>query len=234
MSIAGETIDYGPCAFMDTFHPQKVFSSIDEHGRYAWDKQPGIALWNLTRFAECLLPLLAEDQDQAVEIARTELSGFMPAFERHFEDAMRAKLGITEARPHDGDFIARILTHMMNGEADFTLFFRRLTQLAAGASETPLKKLFNDDAIADALLAEWRERTGTAPGIAAMQAANPVRIARNHRVEEAIAAANAGDLAVFQRLVAALQDPFAEDPALEDLELAPLPDEVVARTFCGT
>ena len=236
MSVAGETIDYGPCAFIDVFHPQKVFSSIDQFGRYAWDKQPAMALWNLTRLAESLLPLLHEQRDTAIALATAELERFMPDFERHFEAGMAAKFGL--ARPHEGDgtFIARMFTHLMTGQVDFTLFFRRLTQVAEGKPENALVKLFSEVGEAKAALALWRERVALTGSVdmATMRLANPVVIARNHRVEEAIRAADQGDLAPFHRLTAALQKPFVPDPAFEDLELAPQPDEIVVRTFCGT
>ena len=236
MQVAGETIDFGPCAFMDVFHPQKVFSSIDEYGRYAWDKQPTIALWNLTRLAESLLSLFDENQDKAVEKATTELALFMPAFEKNFEKALLAKLGVTLPHKNDGAFIAQSFTHMMQGEADFTLFFRHLTQLAAGGPEKPFRKVMKDDAIADAFLSHWRGRLGVQgkPDVEAMQKANPIRIARNHRIEEAIQAAYAGDIAAALRLVEAVQNPFEERPDLEDLELPPREEEEVRQTFCGT
>ncbi len=236
MSVAGETIDYGPCAFMDVFHPQKVFSSIDQFGRYAWDKQPAMALWNLTRLAESLLPLLHKERDTAIALATSELERFMPEFERHFESGIRAKFGLASAHDSDGAFIASMLTHLMTGAVDFTLFFRRLTQVAEGKPELALVKLFNEEAAAVALLAHWRERvalTGTVD-VVAMRLANPVVIARNHRVEKAIQTADQDNLRPFQRLVAAVQNPYVADASFEDLELAPQPDEIVARTFCGT
>lgn len=222
MQVAGETIDFGPCAFMDRFHPQKVFSSIDQFGRYAWDKQPGIALWNLTRLAESLLPLLAEGQEAAIDIAKEELAAFMPAFEQHFEEGMRAKLGWRGADSDDGERIAGIFRMMMERGEDFTLFFRRLTRVAAGQDPE------------DVELAPWRERAGANPDVTAMKAANPVYIARNHRVEEALAAANAGDLAPTHRLLKVLARPFTESDGDADLEAPPTPEEEVAQTFCGT
>jgi uncharacterized protein YdiU (UPF0061 family) len=234
MQVAGETIDFGPCAFMDRFHPQKVFSSIDQFGRYAWDKQPTIALWNLTRLAESLLGLLHDDQDKAVELAREELGRFMPAFEVHFENLFRAKLGWPGVQDEDGEAIAVMFRHMMQGGADFTVFFRRLTEVAAGADEAVMTSVFASPEDAAAMLTHWRKRAGSAPDIAAMRAANPIRIARNHRVEEAIQAANGGDLSKAKRLVAALQSPFTEDPAFADLESPPSDGEEVRQTFCGT
>jgi uncharacterized protein YdiU (UPF0061 family) len=234
MQVAGETIDFGPCAFMDRFHPQKVFSSIDRNGRYAWDRQPGIALWNLTRLAESLLSLLAGTQDEAIAIAQEELAHFMPAFEQHFEEIMRAKLGWRGADSADGERIATIFRHMMQGGADFTLFFRRLTQVAGGADSTIMSPLFTTPEEAAACLAAWRERAGETPDVAAMRRANPVYIARNHRVEQALAAASAGDLAPTDRLLNVLATPFTEQPGCTDLEAPPAAEEEVRQTFCGT
>lgn len=233
MQVAGETIDFGPCAFMDTFHPQKVFSSIDQFGRYAWDKQPTIALWNLTRLAECLLPLLADDKDAAVAVAQEELALFMPAFERHFEDGMRAKLGWRGTDSADGERIAGIFRMMMQANADFTLFFRVLTQIADGADAEAMTAVMAPGE-ATALLAAWRERAGPAPDVAAMQGVNPVYIARNHRVEEALAAATAGDLAPTHRLLKVLAAPFTEASDAAALEAPPSQEEEVRQTFCGT
>ncbi len=234
MQVAGETIDFGPCAFMDRFHPQKVFSSIDQYGRYAWDKQPTIALWNLTRLAESLLSLLDDELDQAIEIAKDELARFMPAFEQHFENGMRAKLGWRGVEDSDGEAIATLFTHMMKGGADFTVFFRRLSQVAAGADESIMAGVFSAPDDAAAVLAHWRARAGNTPDVAAMQKANPIRIARNHRVEEAIRAANTGDFSIAKRLIAAVQSPFTDEPAFADLEAPPTEGEEVRQTFCGT
>lgn len=233
MQVAGETIDFGPCAFMDRFHPQKVFSSIDQNGRYAWDKQPTMARWNLTRLAESLLPLLDDNQDNAVAMAQAELAAFMPAFERHFENGMRAKLGWRGVQEGDSEAIATLFTHMMSGGADFTVFFRRLTQIAAGADDALLASVVTADE-ASATLAHWRQRAGDTPDIAAMQRTNPIRIARNHRIEEAILAGNAGDLSKAKRLVAAVQAPFSEGQDYADLEAPPSDEEEVRQTFCGT
>lgn len=233
MQVAGETIDFGPCAFMDRFHPQKVFSSIDQFGRYAWDKQPAIAVWNLARLAESLLSLLAEEQDQAVAMAQEELALFMPAFEQHFEEGMRAKLGWRGASGDDGERIATILRLMMKGGVDFTLFFRRLTQVAGGGDDSLLDPLFATADEAAACLATWRDREAT-PDVAAMQSANPVFIARNHRVEAALAAATSGDLAPAHRLLKVLAAPFSEAADCADLEAPPSDEEEVRQTFCGT
>jgi serine/tyrosine/threonine adenylyltransferase len=220
MSISGETIDYGPCAFMDVFHPQKVFSSIDEYGRYAWDQQPAIGLWNLTRFAESLLSLLAEDQDKAVECARAALEKFYPQFEHAFELGMLRKLGISNHHPEDGAFIADMLRILMDEKHDYTLFFRELTR---GNSTS---------ANADAL---WKKRLdGAAPAIETMRKANPIYIARNHHVEAALKEAETGNMTRFETMVSLLKTPFTEQPNMAGFEAAPLPDEEVTQTFCGT
>ena len=225
MQIAGETIDYGPCAFMDGFDPQKVFSSIDENGRYAYDKQPMIALWNLTRLAECLLPLLDDDKAAAIKIAETELQKFMPQFEAAFEQRMLAKLGIDDVS--QPTFIAVTLQHMANARADFTQFFTSLTR---GEN---MEQFFISNLAHDAWHAQWTSLKA-ANATALMRAHNPVYIARNHRVAEALAAAEQGDLALFNRLLRAIQTPFTAQDDLKDLEAAPLPQEEVLQTFCGT
>ncbi len=225
MQIAGETIDYGPCAFMDGFDPQKVFSSIDENGRYAYDKQPAIALWNLTRLAECLLPLFENDRGAAIHIAEAELHKFMPQFEKVFEQRMLAKLGIDDLS--QASFITATLQHMANSRADFTLFFTALTR------GDGMQQFFMSERVHDEWQAQWQSlRSGDA--VMLMKANNPVYIARNHRVAEALAAAEGGNLVMLQRLLRALQTPFTAQDDLSDLEAAPLPQEEVLQTFCGT
>ncbi len=220
MAISGETIDFGPCAFMDTFHPQKVFSSIDAQGRYAWDQQAGIGLWNLTRFAESLLSLLADDTDQAVEIAKAELALFNPQFELAFETGMLRKLGISDRREDDAEFIAQMLRILMDEKIDYTLFFRELTR---GVSLS---------AVADTL---WRQRlNGSNPDLAVMRTSNPVYIARNHQVETALLEAEQGNIVRFDTLVSLLKTPFTQRENMAGFEAGPLPDEEVTQTFCGT
>jgi serine/tyrosine/threonine adenylyltransferase len=220
MAISGETIDFGPCAFMDVFHPQKVFSSIDEYGRYAWDQQPGIGLWNLTRFAESLLGQLHENRDEAVEIAKAELSRFYPLFEAAFETGMLAKLGIGQREPDDGAFIADLLRVLMDEKRDWTLFFRDITK---------------GQVVSEAADAVWRKRLGgAAPDVALMQASNPVYIARNHQVEASLTEAEAGNMMRFETLIGLLRTPFTEQENMSGFEAAPLPDEEVTQTFCGT
>jgi serine/tyrosine/threonine adenylyltransferase len=235
MAISGETIDYGPCAFMDVFHPKKVFSSIDQFGRYAWDQQPEIALWNLTRFAECLLPLIDDDKDKSIAIARAELEGFNPQFEAAFESGMLSKFGITTRSDTDGEFIATMLRHMMDGEADFTLVFLHLTKIADGQSSSQLESLFSGTETAQAFLKSWHTRLdGAAANIASMRNANPIYIARNHQVEAALQEAEQGNMTRFDTLCALLRSPFTEHLTGVGFELPPLPDEEVSQTFCGT
>jgi serine/tyrosine/threonine adenylyltransferase len=217
MAISGETIDFGPCAFIDQFHPQKVFSSIDQFGRYAWDQQPTIAHWNLTRFAECLLTLLHEDKDEAVKMATAELQRFVPQFEEAFETGMLTKLGISERREGDDAFIARMLTVLMDEKLDFTLFFRELTR---GVS------------LSEKATATWRERCPS-PDYELMKKSNPIYIARNHQVEAALLEAETGNKARFDQLCMLLKHPFTEQ-AMPLFEAAPAPDEEVQQTFCGT
>jgi serine/tyrosine/threonine adenylyltransferase len=220
MAISGETIDFGPCAFLDVFHPRKVFSSIDATGRYAWDQQPGIAHWNLTRFAESLLTLLDDDSDVAVFIAKEELARFNPQFEVAFEMGMLAKLGIPTRLPADGDFIAHILRVLMDEKLDFTLFFRNLSRgKVISAQATAL----------------WRDRLGgVEPDIELMQSHNPIYIPRNHQVEAALREAEDGNTVRLHALVSLLKTPFTEQPNMVEFEAPPLPDEEVTQTFCGT
>ena len=230
MQIAGETIDYGPCAFMDGFDPHKVFSSIDENGRYAFDKQPVIGLWNLTRLAECLLPLLADERDSAIKIAETSLQRFMPQFEKEFERRMLAKLGISDLT-HAG-FITKTLQQMANVRADFTRFFTALTRRVAGR-EVDLAGFFIPELTMREWLDEWDGLRGP-DTLSLMQACNPVYIARNHRVEAALTAAGEGNFLLLHELLIAVQKPFEERVELAALEAAPGAQEEVLQTFCGT
>ena len=225
MSVCGETIDYGPCAFIDAFHPQKVFSSIDERGRYAWDKQPTVALWNLTRLAEALLPLFDADRAVAVTLAEEALRKFLPAFESAFEAGMMRKLGSTAPQASDGEFIAATLMAMTDEQADFTNFFVALTDQA------PLQSFFKDEAVHLAWLEKWRARVPL-PDYAVMRASNPRYIARNHRVEQALEAARNGDISLVAKLVEIVALPFEKHDA--DYTNPPLVDEEVHATFCGT
>jgi len=234
-TISGETIDYGPCAFMDTFHPDCVFSSIDVNGRYSWGNQPNIGHWNLTRLAETLLPLLDDDQDKATEIAEALLSGYSDDFSQHYMSRFRAKFALSASAPDS--IIQDGLTLLADQQVDFTLFFRHLTQVAAGncdGSKKSLAALFTEADSFETWFAQWRLEADPAEHLAAMQTANPIIIPRNHRVEQAIQSANAGDLAPFHRLTKALKTPYAEQDEFTDLEQAPKPEEIVHETFCGT
>lgn len=227
MTVSGETIDYGPCAFMDAYHPKKVFSSIDAQGRYAYANQPQIALWNLAQLASSLLPLVGEGE-AAVEEASAVLDGFIPAYQDAWLRRMGAKIGLAAAQPEDRALIESLLGRMASEGADFTRTFR-------GLSTGRARDEFTDPMAFDTWEPEWRARLAReADPAAVMAAANPVRIARNHRVEQAIAAAVAGDLGPFHALNAALASPFDPAPELAAFEAAPWPEEVVRRTFCGT
>ncbi|MDH4442433.1 MAG: YdiU family protein [Rhizobium sp.] len=239
MAVSGETIDFGPCAFLDEYDPRKVFSSIDQRGRYAYSNQPGIAQWNIARLAECLLPLMDPDEDRAVEAANGVLKDFGEVFQAEWLTLFGQKLGLSgEASEGDRALISDLLELMHKGEADFTLTFRALGKLAGGADAAPFVALFSSRNGLDDWLARWRARIseGRAPSEvqAAMKMVNPALIARNHRIEEAIAAAVYGDFSFFHRLVDALATPYVEDPETGYLRVPPAPDERVTRTFCGT
>ena len=240
MSIAGETIDYGPCAFMDTYHPATVYSSIDENGRYAFGNQPRIAQWNLARLAETLLPLLAADQDEAVKHAQTSIEGFGAEFEQAYVSGLRRKIGLFHSRPDDTALIQDLLERMAENGADFTLTFRRLSDAAARSeAHEGMRALFKDASAYDGWAAKWRARCAEEGGDAntrrnAMRAVNPRFIPRNHLVEEAIAAAVKGDYAPFETLVAVLSAPLDDQPGFERYADPPRPEEIVHQTFCGT
>jgi uncharacterized protein YdiU (UPF0061 family) len=227
MAVSGETIDYGPCAFMDGYHPRAVFSSIDQQGRYAYANQPQIALWNLAQFASCLLPLMG-DAAKAVEEATAALEVFKTTYQAEWLAVFGAKIGLASATTEDLDLIEGLLALMAGQTADFTRVFRGLVDGTA-------RDEFADRDAFDRWHSDWAARTATEPDPKGVMArANPVRIPRNHRIEQAIAAAVQGDLAPFHRLTAALVRPFSDDAEFADLTRAPLEDERVRRTFCGT
>jgi serine/tyrosine/threonine adenylyltransferase len=238
MAISGETIDYGPCAFMDRFDPATVFSSIDHGGRYAYGNQPHIATWNLARLAEALLPPFADDTDAAVAAATDTLTTFPERFQRHWSVGMRAKLGLTEADEITAALIDELLTLLHEQAVDYTSSFRALSALLRG-DEAPARALFGASAAFDTWTARWREQLaheGSDPHdvAAAMDRVNPVYIPRNHIVEDALAAATAGDLEPFQRLVDVLARPFDERAGLESYAAPAPPSREPYRTFCGT
>jgi uncharacterized protein YdiU (UPF0061 family) len=239
-SISGETIDYGPCAFMDAYHPGTVFSSIDHQGRYAYGNQPRIAGWNLARLAEALLPLLAENEDEAIVVAQATLDGFAPRFSQAHAAAFRAKIGLTTTREGDDALVEGLLSAMASGAADFTLTFRGLAAAVTDpAKDADVRALFREGEAFDAWANAWRLRLAYEPGDSAsrgsiMRAVNPAYIPRNHRVEEAIQSAIRGDFGPFEALVEVLARPFDEQPGREAYAAAPQPEERVLRTFCGT
>jgi serine/tyrosine/threonine adenylyltransferase len=241
MSISGETIDYGPCAFMDEYHPLTVFSSIDQGGRYAYGNQPGIAQWNLARLAEAILPLLADDAERAVGLAQGALSSFPEHFEPRFHAGLLRKLGLVSEREGDVALARDLLSVMAANQADFTLSFRLLGEVAADpAAEADFGALFADPSAVDGWLERWRQRLSEEPqeGHArrsAMHAVNPIYIPRNHRVQAIITAAiERQDYAPFEELLTVLSRPFDERPEYADYALPPQPEERVRETFCGT
>jgi uncharacterized protein YdiU (UPF0061 family) len=241
MSVAGDTIDYGPCAFMDTYHPGTVYSSIDHGGRYAYGNQPGIAHWNLACLAQCLLPLIDPEEEKALEIAQDVINSFPDRYRAAHTRIFAAKLGLSTVREGDADLIDGLLTAMEEGEADFTLTFRRLSDLAhEGGDDGPVRSLFAAPGAFDAWAADWRTRIAADSGDdaarqMAMRSVNPAYIPRNHLVEAALdAAVDAGDLEPLQDLRAVLQTPFADQPGQERYAQPPKPEEEVRATFCGT
>ncbi len=238
MTISGETIDYGPCAFMDDYDPATVLSSIDHYGRYAYANQPHIAIWNLARFAETLLPLIDEDHEKAVARAEEALAPFSGRFEAAFRAGIRRKLGL--AADHDGDIaLARdLLDTMARNSADFTLTFRAL----AGEAEGPgtARRLFAEPLEFDVWAERWRarlsqEETDPQTRRRLMLSANPAYIPRNHRVEAAIRAATEDeDFGPFEELLTVLERPFEEQPGMDKYAEPPAPEERVTQTFCGT
>jgi uncharacterized protein YdiU (UPF0061 family) len=241
-SIGGETIDYGPCAFMDDYHPETVYSSIDRMGRYAFGRQPSIAHWNLQSLAQTLLPLFADEETDAVARATAVLERFQPHFETTYLNGMRRKLGLTEMRADDRSLADTLLEHMAASGADFTLTFRELPDALddTPAAPAPVRRRFADPSAFDDWVARWRQRLATEPGSMAarrtrMREANPAYIPRNHLVEEVIVAATTeGDFGPFEALVDVLTHPYQDQPGHERYARAPEPEQVVRQTFCGT
>ncbi|TQN42829.1 uncharacterized protein YdiU (UPF0061 family) [Blastococcus colisei] len=232
MTISGETIDYGPCAFLDAYDADAVYSSIDEGGRYRYRNQPLAAEWNLARFAETLLPLISDDPEQAVARAVESLKTFGPAYDAAWSSGMRAKLGLPEGLDDDvaGPLVDELLAHLQQGHVDHTSFFRALGRAARGDLE-PARNLVLDLAAFDGWLDRWR---ALAPDAGSMDRVNPVYIPRNHLVEESLDAATGGDLDPLGRLLDAVSAPYDERPGLERYA-APAPQDFgVYRTFCGT
>lgn len=234
MALSGETIDYGPCAFMDDYHPAKVFSSIDTQGRYAFGNQPNIAQWNLVRFAETLIPLLHAEEAQAITLAEEAIESFPRLFRHHWMLMMRAKMGFYNREPDDVDLLKELLEWMEQQHADYTNTFRDLSR-----DELPELPTYQEAAFAQ-WHKKWLARLARQPEQMEdirrrMRQTNPAVIPRNHKVEEALtAAAQRGDLGPVQQLLAALARPYEELPGMEAYRLPPAPEEVVEQTFCGT
>ena len=236
-NISGETLDYGPCAFLDNYDPKKKFSSIDHGGRYAFGNQESMAHWNLTRFAETLLPLLGVDRDQAVATAQAALDRFPDLFQGALRSRFCAKIGIADAGADDWGLVEGLLTVMSEGRADFTLVFRHLSAELEEGLQAAVEHLFPEVETIGAWLQKWRARlarTDRSRALELMRRSNPVFIARNHRIQEAIHAGNQGDFDAFHRLNEVLRHPFQAQPEFSDYENRPKPNEVVSATFCGT
>jgi len=251
MSVSGETIDYGPCAFMDDYSHDRVYSSIDRNGRYAYNQQPPIGLWNLTRLAESILPLLSEDTDKGVEIAQNILKNYIEQYENNWLQGMRTKLGLSaiekighekNERAEDKKLIDDLFEIMASSKADFTLTFYHLSKMNLIANETDqkFKSGFNANQKINHWLANWRERL-TLESVSNKQrqqkmlSVNPLYIPRNHQIEAAIRAAeDNNDFSVFHALHDVLQQPFSEQTGKEKYTLPPTANEVVWKTFCGT
>jgi uncharacterized protein YdiU (UPF0061 family) len=238
MSISGETIDFGPCAFLDQYDPAKKFSFIDQQGRYAYGNQPMIAQWNLARLAEALLPLMETDEVTAINMAKEALESFPVLFKEHHLRCMAAKIGVPAGGEADWPLVDALLALLLEQGVDFTLSFRHLRD-AAGGSESAFLRLFTQPAPVVEWLARWRDHLATM-GVAVqtaahtMQRANPVFIPRNHRIEEVIEAGKGGDFEPFHRLNEILRRPFEEQPEFRDYEEAPKAHEIVRATYCGT
>ena len=242
MSIAGETIDYGPCAFMDTYHPETVYSSIDHMGRYAYQNQPPIAHWNLAGLAQALLPLLSENEDEAVEKATAATDTFSERFKASYAAGLRRKLGLPTVDAGDEALGSDLLERMDRNKADFTLTFRYLSALSQTQNDAdkPVRALFEDPDGFDQWAVLWRRRLAH-DGVAdserqdQMRKANPLYIPRNHLVEASIRAAEGeDDLAPFNRLVTVLASPYQQQPGADAYAEPPRPEQVVHQTFCGT
>ena len=240
-AISGETLDYGPCAFLDEYDPRKKFSSIDHGGRYAFSNQPRIAQWNMARLAETLLPLISDDEDEAIRLAKERLARFPVRFEAAYLRVLRAKLGLVREEPGDRALADDLLGRLAEHHVDYTLFFRRLCASAADPSADPaVLSLFDEPDAFQTWAEAWRQRLAvepTAPEARAtsMRRTNPAFIPRNHRVEEAIeAAVRRGDFGPFEVLTEVLVKPYDDQPELEQLGDPPGPEQRVYQTFCGT
>ena len=237
MTVSGQTIDYGPCAFMDYYDPATVFSSIDYHGRYAYRNQPVIGQWNLARLAETMLPLLDADSDKAIEVGTAIIEGFMPVYEEHWLAGMRAKLGLRGAQDDDRTLIQDWLDLLQAQRVDFTLACRYLADVVRGDS-APLAGLCADFSALESWLTRWQQRLGAGNEAAiavAMDRINPLFIPRNHLVEAALASAvNAGDYGPFDKLMDVTSAPFTDRDGFDIYRQPAPPSGAPYQTFCGT
>jgi uncharacterized protein YdiU (UPF0061 family) len=240
-SISGETIDYGPCAFLDAYDPKKRFSSIDHGGRYAFGNQPRIAHWNVTRLAEALLTLLGDDEETAVKRATTSLEKFPGIFDAAYARVLRDKLGLHTTEDGDAALAADLFGRMAENAVDYTLFFRRLCASAASSeNDAGVTTLFSDPGAFRGWAEGWRERLSHEKDVSAearaasMRQANPAFIPRNHRVEQLIEAAEKDDYGPFEALLSVCTHPFEENAEHAHLADPPKPEELVKATFCGT
>lgn len=241
MSIAGETIDYGPCAFMDKFDPRTVYSAIDQGGRYAYGNQPSIGQWNLSALAQALLPILADEEEQAIEHAKKALDAYSSTFESHYESLIRAKLGLQKSDEGDVALWQDLTKHLAGNEVDFTQFFRALSRASSEPSmkDMAFHELFGGPSMFDMWMLAYRSRLqlegrSDQERHAAMLAVNPAYIPRNHLVQEALEEAQKGNLAFADKLMEVLSNPFEEQPGFERYLLPPTPEEAITNTFCGT
>ncbi len=231
MAISGETIDFGPCAFMEAFRANQVFSSIDRRGRYAWNKQPEMAYWNLTRFAESLLPLLHTDEDKAVAIAETELAKFSTSFSGAFNELMLAKLGLGTDAENAGAFLQATLSLLTTTQTDFTLFYRRLTDSVQTSDNSTFLALFTDPARAKQWLNTFSKQS---PNPEIMAVNNPIYIPRFAQVETALEAAENGELSKIKQLLDAIKKPFDEHEAYANLVKPNQQKGIPQQTYCET
>jgi len=228
VSLVGETIDYGPCAFLDEFDRAKVFSSIDQFGRYAYYNQPRIGHWNMAMFAQAILPLLSSNEEEAISFAQTAVDQFPQCYRTAYIKRMREKYGLPESsEEQDITLMSDYLDLMQADSVDFTLSFRALTQ----KNDESLMDLFNDKAAISDWYSRWQKRVGGSHDTERMQLVNPAVVPRNHWVEATIESATNGDWDLFKRFEKALATPFVEDSTFSK---PPEPEQRVQATFCGT
>jgi uncharacterized protein YdiU (UPF0061 family) len=239
MSISGETIDYGPCAFMNTYNPETVFSSIDVQGRYAFQNQPSILTWNLTRLAETFIPLVDNNKDGSVKLLTEVLQLIKPVYTNYWLSIMRSKIGLSKEEHNDIELIAQFLEIMAEEKADFTLSFRMLSKALIG-DKSKIKKLFSNSRRLDGWIMLWQERVSqeniAVETIAnSMDKINPLYIPRNHKVEEALdEAVFKNNMRSFNIMLSVMQNPYDEIESNKSFAEAPISQDKSYKTFCGT